>query len=59
MTAIRSAKTDKYGARFKAHVSERGVLVINMNPKHQKQHGHKVEAKACEMFDHKGKVMFL
>ena len=59
MTAIRSAKTEKYGPSFKAHVSERGVLVINLAAKYQKQHGHKVEAKAREMFGHTGKVMFV
>ena len=59
MTAIRSAKTEKYGASFKAHISERGILVINMSAKHKKQHGSNVEAKAREMFEHKGKVMFL
>ena len=59
MTAIRSAKTDKYGASFKAHVSERGVLVINMNPKHQKEHGGKAVSMARKMFSHEGKVMFV
>ena len=59
MTAIYSAKTDKYGASFKAYISKRGILCISMNPKHHKQHGGKAVSMARKMFDHSGKVMFV
>jgi hypothetical protein len=56
---IRSAKTEKYGASFKTHVSERGILVIQMAEKHQKQHGGKALVMARKMFEHTGKAMFV
>jgi hypothetical protein len=56
---IRSAKTEKYGASFKAHVSERGILVIEMAAKHQKRHGNKAVSMARQMFEHIGKAMFV